>query len=215
MLVNFIQRYSERGARSADRMRSYLKQILGYAVELGWVTQNPMNEVSKRVTGYRPVARDRVLSADEICDLWEWDHINARMIRFLLLTGLRITEARLGYQEGDRWIVPAELSKNGKAHWVHLSDTAKKQLPLPTTTATNIQSWLKRKLGDIDRYTPHDCRRTFATLGNDNGIAPHIIEKCLNHKMEGVMSVYNYAEYSQERVETSEKLEKIILEIAR
>ena len=29
------------------------------------------------------------------------------------------------------------------------------------------------------------------------------------------MSVYNYAEYSQERVETSEKLEKIILEIAR
>ena len=215
MLVNFIQRYTKRGARSADRLRSYLKQILGYAVELGWVTQNPMNEVSKRVTGYRPVARDRVLSADEICDLWEWDHINARMIRFLLLTGLRITEARLGYQEGDRWIVPAELSKNGKAHWVHLSDTAKKQLPLPTTTATNIQSWLKRKLGDIDRYTPHDCRRTFATLGNDNGIAPHIIEKCLNHKMEGMMSVYNYAEYSQERVETSEKLEKIILEIAR
>jgi len=213
MLVNYIQRYSDRGARSADRMRSYLKQILGYGVELGWIATNPMMEVSKRVTGYRPVPRERVLSEDEIRDLWKWDHKNARMIRFLLLTGLRISEARLGYREGDRWIVPAEVSKNNKIHWVHLSELAKQQLPLPICTSTNIQSWLKRKLGDIDRYTPHDCRRTFATMGNDNGIAPHIIEKCLNHKLEGVMAVYNHAEYETDRIEASKKLEKIILEI--
>jgi integrase len=210
MLVNYIQRYSERGARTADRMRSYLKQILGYGVELGWITTNPMIEVSRRVAGYRPVPRDRILSIDEIKELMKWDHKNANVIRFLLLTGLRISEASKGYQEDDRWIVPAEASKNGKAHWVHLSNLAKAQLPLPTCTTTNIQSWLKRKLGGDKRYTPHDCRRTFATMGNDNGIAPHVIEKCLNHRMEGLMAVYNHSEYEEGRIEASEKVEDVI-----
>ncbi len=34
------------------------------------------------------------------------------------------------------------------------------------------------------KWTPHDLRRTAATLMGELGIAPHIIEKCLNHKEE-------------------------------
>ncbi len=49
------------------------------------------------------------------------------------------------------------------------------------------------------RYTPHDLRRTMATRLSDLGVMPHVIEKMLNHQMEGVMAVYNRAEYLEER----------------
>ncbi|QZA78654.1 tyrosine-type recombinase/integrase [Deefgea tanakiae] len=32
------------------------------------------------------------------------------------------------------------------------------------------------------KWTPHDLRRTAATLMGELGVAPHVIEKCLNHK---------------------------------
>jgi integrase len=223
-LVKIIQDYSKRGARTADQLRSNLKKLFSYAVELGYRDTNPMLEVSSRITGYIPNPRKRVLSDDEIKDMWTWknnDHgwqrteDNVRMLRFLLLTSLRINEARKGYQDGDKWIVPKEISKNGKAHWVYLTETAKQQLPLPTCTETNIQAWLRRKLGfdNEDRYTPHDLRRTCATRMADNGVEPFIVERVLNHKLEGVMAVYNRAEYESERINASLKLEKIILAV--
>ena len=168
-LVKLIQDYSSRGARMADQHRSNLKRLFSYAVELGHRDDNPMLEVSSRITGYEPNPRERVLSDDEIKDMWNWknnDHDwqrtedNVRMLRFLLLTGLRISEARKGYRDGDKWVAPKELSKNGKAHWVYLTETARQQLPLPTCIATSIQAWLRRRLGfdNADRYTPHDCK---------------------------------------------------------
>ncbi|NOQ94687.1 MAG: tyrosine-type recombinase/integrase [Methylophaga sp.] len=223
-LVSLIQNYSKRGARTADQLRSNLKKLFSYAVELGYRDSNPMLEVSSRVTGYEAKPRERVLTDEEIKDIWAWKNnkqgwqrteTNARMLKFLLLTGLRISEARLGYQDGDKWIVPKELSKNGKAHWVYLTETAKQQLPLPDCTATNIQAWLRRKLGldNDDRYTPHDLRRTCATRMADNGVEPFIVERVLNHKLEGVMAVYNRAEYEKERIDASIIMEKVILEL--
>jgi len=34
----------------------------------------------------------------------------------------------------------------------------------------------------------------------DLGVAPHVIEKLLSHQMQGVMAVYNRAEYWPERL---------------
>ena len=228
-LVAFIQLYAKRGARSADRMRSYLKQVFSYGVELGYIDTSPMTDVTKRVTGYRPIDRTRVLNSDEIRMVWEWKNPktgwqkteeNSRLIKFLLLTGLRISEAQHGYIDGDKFRISDTKGKHGKhetrPHWVCLTDTAKAQLPLPVSSATNIQAFLKRKLvseGIEDRFTPHDCRRTFATLANDNGVEPFIVERVLNHRMAGVMSVYNHAEYEDARIDCAEKVEKIILKI--
>ena len=42
MLVRFIQNYSEqRGARSADRIRSYLKQLFSCGVKLDYINKSP------------------------------------------------------------------------------------------------------------------------------------------------------------------------------
>lgn len=49
------------------------------------------------------------------------------------------------------------------------------------------------------RFTPHDLRRTAATRMADIPVHAHVIEKVLNHRMKGVMAVYNYADYLPER----------------
>lgn len=70
-LVVFIEKYSEeRGARAADRLKSYLN--FGFAVERGIVQRSPLIEVTKRVTSYEKLDRDRVLSDDEIRMVWAW-----------------------------------------------------------------------------------------------------------------------------------------------
>lgn len=76
-LVQMVQAYSKRGARTADQLRSNLKKLFSYAVELGLAEFNPMLDVTRRVAGYRPVARDRVLSDDEIRLIWGLESPNA------------------------------------------------------------------------------------------------------------------------------------------
>lgn len=224
-LVAVVQHYAKRGPRTADQLRSNLKKLFSYAVELGEIDSNPMNDVTRRVSGYRPVARKRVLFDHEIKLLWSLRHDNARVLRFILLTGLRISEAQKGHRDGDRWIVPKAISKNTKAHWVHLTPEAEKQLPLPKCSATNVQAWLKRLLEKQEReptftpvdvqewldylaehpdmpirFTSHDLRRTAATRMADAGINPFIVERVLNHTLEGAQAVYNRASYSDERI---------------
>lgn len=223
--VDLIQRYAvEHGyngkpaSRSADQLRSILKKMFGYGVELGLIDSNPVTEVTRRVAGYIPVARDRVLSDDEIRLLWKETNHNAAILRFILLTGLRIGEAQKGRIDdtGRRWVVTERLSKNKQPHWAHLTPAALKQLPLPFCTTTNVQAWLRRWCDNHNispRFTPHDLRRSFVTRCNDLGVMPHIVEKCVNHKLEGVLAVYNRAEHEQERIEAAERLTAHVLEV--
>jgi integrase len=149
---------------------------------------------------------------------WQKTEDNVRVIKFLLLTGLRISEAQNGYIDGDKFRIDDTKGKHPKhktrPHWVHLTDTARALLPLPECTPTNIQAWLRRILdneGIEDRFTPHDCRRTFVTLANDAGISPYIVERTIGHTLQGMMKTYNQADYEAERIECAEAVEKAIM----
>ena len=47
---------------------------------------------------------------------------NAKLIKFLLLTGLRISEAQNGYVDSNRFRV--DDRKNDKSHWAYLTKLA-------------------------------------------------------------------------------------------
>jgi integrase len=49
------------------------------------------------------------------------------------------------------------------------------------------------------KWTPHDLRRTMATRMRDLGVSSDTIERCLNHKPQGIVSVYQHAELMPER----------------
>lgn len=68
---------------------------------------------------------------------------------------------------------------------------------------------ISRKLEQlgVPKFVPHDLRRTVATrLGDtDIGTDPIVIEKILNHQLQGVQGVYNMQEYMEKRRKALEK----------
>lgn len=52
---------------------------------------------------------------------------------------------------------------------------------------------------ECERFTMHDFRRTARTHLEALGTQPHIAERCLNHKLRGVVGIYNRHDYFEER----------------
>lgn len=210
-LVRWLQRYAEKKPVAANRCCSTIKMALGYAVECGYLETNPLQAVTVRVIGGEEKSSDRTLTDAEIVALWKAEN---KLLRFLLLTGLRISEGQQGRKDGSKYRM--DRTKNGDPHWVHLPALAEAQVEPFNTSPTAVQAWLRRwcEREEVSPFTPHDLRRTFATRLAGLGIAPHIIEKCLNHRMQGVMEIYNRHDYEPERVAAAEQwateLQKIL-----
>ncbi|WP_238348029.1 tyrosine-type recombinase/integrase [Pseudoalteromonas citrea] len=68
---------------------------------------------------------------------------------------------------------------------------------------------ISRKLEQlgVPKFVPHDLRRTVSTRlgGDDIGTDPIVIEKILNHQLQGVQGVYNMQEYMGKRRKALEK----------
>lgn len=212
-IADMLRDYRPRGPIATNRLFAITRQLFRYAVEAGYLEQSPAAGLSRKVAGGPERHRDRTLTDDEIRLLWRAEGSHTPLLRFLLTTGQRIGEARaLTWSDvrADRWHIPAELSKNKRPHTVHLSPLALEILRpyencggpiLGTTSPTAVQAWLRRwcARNKIEpAFTPHDTRRTFATRLHDLGVAPHIVERCLNHALQGVMAVYNQADYEAE-----------------
>jgi integrase len=57
---------------------------------------------------------------------------------------------------------------------------------------------LRRSSGVAD-FTPHDLRRTAATLMGERGVRPDVIERVLNHTPAKIARTYNRAAYDVEK----------------
>lgn len=85
-----------------------------------------------------------------------------------------------------------------------------RQTDTPLANRTSNSEALKLPGGE---WSPHDLRRTMATHLGEMGIGLHIIEKMLNHKLEGILAVYQRSEWLPERKQAFEqwghKLQKL------
>ena len=69
----------------------------------------------------------------------------------------------------------------------------------------------------VEGWTLHDLRRTATTGMAGLGIAPHVVDKILNHKsgaIRGVAAVYNRHGYLEERREALEAWGKRVMSLA-
>jgi integrase len=243
-IVLVIDALLRRHARSsANKVLAQLKQMFSHGVVRGLVDQDPTYGFSSKHAGGKEKSRSRALSFDELAELArklpEADLGPAYQAATLLLLATAARPGELEQAEKTEfnfnartWLIPAEHSKNGREHLVHLTGFALEQLailwPLSTSKwllpsripdAPIARKALSKALHDRQRtvplkgrtkavgtlllahgpWTPHDMRRTFSTRAPDLGISPHIIERCLNHTMQGVMAVYNRNDYYEER----------------
>jgi len=67
----------------------------------------------------------------------------------------------------------------------------------------------------LEALTIHDLRRTMRTHLSALGVRTEVAERCLNHKLPGIQSVYNTHDYFVERRAALESWTTILLELAR
>ncbi len=179
-------------------------------------------------------SRNRTLSDEEIVKVWiaaeRQGYPHGTVVQLLLLTGQRRGEIawlqRSWFNGKDGTItLPDSLTKNKRQHTFPFGNMAAQifetvprlnstALLFPTRWANDrpLSGWSKYKsemTDGVPGWTLHDLRRTFATRLAELKVAPHVIERLLNHKMGGITNktggivsavaeVYNRAAYLPE-----------------
>jgi integrase len=189
------------GDVAADRARTALGGLFGWAIERGYCDTNPTMNISPRA---HDRDRDRVLTESEIVEVWRasGDDDYGSIVKLLILTGQRRQEiGDLGWPEIDlekhQIDLPGERTKNHRPHVVPISGPALAVLArIPRRAGRDLlfglrtggfSGWSKakaelearingaRKLSGIDKPMPswhlHDLRRTFVTCINELGFA--------------------------------------------
>lgn len=155
-------------------------------------------------------------------------HQNKLLLKLLLLTGCRGVELRLAKKsdfdlEGRVWRVPDENSKTREPFERGLSAAAVKILneafelypdfkqvfppaakkedrPMAASVILNLAIQLRSDM-TIAHWSIHDLRRTAKTKMAELGVAPHVSEKVLGHKLGGVLAIYDQHSYVKEQQE--------------
>lgn len=92
----------------------------------------------------------------------------------------------------------AELHKlAGDSAWV--LPTRRMQKERPNIQAQTLDRALRKIPHGLPHFVLHDLRRTARTQLAALGVSKDVAERCLNHKLKGVESIYNRHDYINER----------------
>jgi len=210
-------------ARSEFNHRlSCAKTFFTWAQKKRYVIDNP-------TSGFTPhtiVSRSRVLTDDELRAVWtaaeEAEEHFGVIVRLLILTGMRRAECaalRTSWIQNSTITLPKEATKNGRDHVFPIAalatsilasampkDDSIQLFPARGKSGTPFNGWSKGKVAldkraNIAPWTLHDLRRTFTTDLAQMGVAPHIVERLINHvtgTISGVAAIYNRHAYMDE-----------------
>lgn len=225
---------------AANHALAAIRKLFNWCIERGIVETSPCLHISRPAPHN---SRDRVLSEDEIAEVWTasqslsapFSHI----VQLLLLTAQRRGEvAGMCWDEIDwrerSWTIPPERTKNNRVQTLPLSRLAIEVLqsvpklherfvfPARGNDAATPSGFskMKRRLDSLSRtssWTLHDLRRTAATHMARAGVAPHIIERILNHStglLGGVAGIYNRFQYLPEMRDALEQWSETIVQLS-
>lgn len=198
-LVALLQHKAEKAPVHANRMLTRWKDFFSFCEQNGWIQENPLAIVLRKYVGGKELPRDRNLSWDELSGFLRLS-LNPDTkfaLYFILASGLRSSEALWVLRNAKLADIPTKTTPHRVPPVPHVRALLRRIGSVPASHNTLSNALRRKGVG----YTPHDLRRTFATRLSDLGVMPHVVEKLLNHRMVGVMAIYNHAEYWQERVE--------------
>jgi integrase len=213
----------EHGSIVASRARAALLTLFAWSMQMGLTESNPVIGTPKPDDG-KP--RDRVLTDAEIAAIWRacGDDGFGKIIKLLVLLGCRRAEiGGIRWSEFDdpgrptTWTLPAERSKNGKAHTLPIMPMVAEIISTVPRLVNRDQLFGARSDGGFSTWDQekqaldarsgvtdwklHDLRRSVATKMADIGIMPHVIEEILGHTSghkRGVAGIYNKSRYTNE-----------------
>jgi len=221
------------GPVMSDRLLAYLRKAFN------WQQSRDQNFLSPIVKGMartssKERARSRTLTDDELRAIWTataGEGAFDRLVRFLLLTAARRTEASaMTWSEiaGADWTLPAARNKTKVDLVRPLSKAAvtllrkrRGEYVFSSDAGVTCFSGFSKGKAKLDResgvtgWTPHDLRRTARTLMSRAGVDADHAERCLGHAIVGVRGTYDRHAYRAEKAAVFEKLADLVDQIVR
>lgn len=216
-----------------NRVIAVVTAVFNWAVEQEEIDSTPFARFKKV---FAETSRDRKLSHEEIRKVWKAESALQVLWRLLLLTGQRVGEVMQIHRsqiDGDLWIIPASSTKGKREHVVPLSKPARHIIDArleksdfvfpkkddPDTSMVAYSKGWGRMLNreKLSGITPHDCRRTVATLlPRVNGIDQRRLKALLlNHADGSITKVYDLYDYLDEKREALDRWADDLLTIAK
>jgi integrase len=214
-VIGLIDSARARGPAAANTCWKVVKAFMSWCVDArDLIPASPARGLKRPA---KEIERDRVLNDDELRAVWQVANrvggANGALAKLLILTGFRRSEiSHLEWSEiaGDRIELSAARTKSGASHTVHLSPLALSviaALPRKGKFVMNGQTRPMSATGhtktalavDLPHWTLHDLRRSFVSGCARIGIAPHIIERMVNHAQGGIASIYQRHTFEAEQ----------------
>ena len=196
-----LQKNADKTPVMANRIHSLIRRMFNFAIEEEFIEHNPCNLI--KPPGGKEKSVERVLNHAEIRKLWRGlfglkiSPITKLFIKFQLVTAQRPGEvSQIQWKDiQENWWTITD-TKNGLSHRVPLSQLAIRLLqhakryasesrvfPISDTTTNRAIARNKQTLG-LDHFTPHDLRRTAASMMASNDVSRLIIAKILNLRIK-------------------------------
>ena len=233
----------EHGAPMADKVLAILRRVLNWYASRSDDYRSPIVRGMAR-TKPEDRKRRRILTDDELRIIWSVAGeagAFGRLVRFLLLTAARRTEAAgmswaelAGAMPGAEggavdWTLPAARNKTQLDLVRPLPPAALAQLGERTGAAfpfsndggstplrgyTALKEAFDLRLGSaVADWRLHDLRRTARSLMSRAGVASDHAEHVLGHVIPGVRGIYDRHEYHDEKATALAALARIISDI--
>jgi integrase len=221
----------KRGADAqANQAQKRLGALFNWAVSKRYIKESPIRDMplpTAEKERERYLDDTEIALFWQACERIGWPF--GPLFQLLLLTAARRDEVgQMEWSEVDLdagvWTLPSARAKNRREHVVHLSEQAlailrsvpnigrKYVFSRNAETFVTAFAWGKISLDQamaeaakgktIPPFILHDLRRTAATHMAAIGIAPHVVDKILNHRsgtIRGVAAIYIKAQFLPER----------------
>ena len=175
------------GSTQANTCMKFYRRILtfsdaAYGTEQKW----PAAAMGTLKMWAKEKPRDRRAKMSDIRLIWHagskmpepW----GRLMRFYLVTGVRNSEAFDGHVEDGDFVIDGQYTKNGETHRLPMTYNMIMEYDEgfgDIRHGRGVTKYLERATGI--HLTPHDFRRTFASICEMAGVPSHSIGALLNH----------------------------------
>jgi len=195
----------------ANHLFGVLRTFFAWCERHDLLARSPVANLSKP---HREKSRERVLSDFELARIWTASGnlgTFGKIVRLLILTAQRkseIAEVHPSYLHEGMIIWPSTATKNAREHALPVSPAVQamaSELAI-IVERKRFTTWSKPKreldlISGVTNWTLHGLRRTAATGMAKLRVAPHVVERILNHAsgtFAGVAGIYNRFAYAEE-----------------
>lgn len=206
MVLKRHKKISNTGKTTANTTMRVLRLTLNYANAIGMIESNPTNILSKARLWHKNNRKDRVIPSNRL-QTWhqavesltnqkakvyllmalymgfrsselltlEWSHVDLKAESITLYDTKNGTNHRLPIPRLLAPYIVALKNHTGGFRWVFAGDKSEKPMAIPVKPMKAVI-----QASGVE-FSPHDCRRTFATIAEAVNLPMSMIKRLMNH----------------------------------